>query len=320
MGSENHSELQILYIGGYGRSGSTLIERILATDTRILGGGEIANLLPMLLYPEKQSTPLPKCSCGANLEDCKVWGPLVQDLLTLSRKRLLDYLISQRIVESLSVYIFQKSRKPKFVGLYEEFTQKVFRHLFSLGINVVIDSSKTSRLCAFRPLALARWSGYKVRLLHLVRDGRGCILSNLRGDNIKMERGLSNVRRPAALVRTTLSWIIANWAARRFGKSFPEAYTVLRFEDFIREPRKTLENLARFLDLDLIEPLNVLTRMQYEEIEVPQTHQISGNRLRFESRLRLSPPKNWRELLPSLYQWFFWALAGWEAKRYGYHH
>ncbi len=318
MLQENH--LRILYIAGYGRSGSTLIERLLATDRRILGGGEIANLLLMLLFPERATVPVLRCSCGARLEECPVWGGIVRRLQDLPRSRLWLYLAAQRAMESLVGHTLQLFRWPGITRIYQEFTQMVFSHLFRFRHQVVIDSSKTIRLYAFRPWALARWSGYKVYVLHLVRDGRGCMWSNLRGDNVKMERGLSDARRPAAALRTTLSWPLANWAARKFGEQFPDMYHLLRFEDFLHSPETALESLARFLNMELSEPLQWLTRMRSGRVEVPRTHQIAGNRLRFQSCLQWNPPDPWQRHLPTQYKRFFWYFAGWEARHYGYTH
>ena len=59
----------IVYIAGYGRSGSTLLERILATHHSIEGLGETSSIFRSLSQEDAY------CSCGDLVLQCPVWGP-----------------------------------------------------------------------------------------------------------------------------------------------------------------------------------------------------------------------------------------------------
>ena len=52
--------MKIAYVAGYGRSGSTLLERILAAAPRTIGAGEVRNLLWL-------DDPEHRCACGERL-------------------------------------------------------------------------------------------------------------------------------------------------------------------------------------------------------------------------------------------------------------
>lgn len=65
---------ELIYIAGYGRSGSTLLERILQCQSSFCACGEMANFWN--IYGSDSSF----CSCGASLEVCQFWGEVAKQL------------------------------------------------------------------------------------------------------------------------------------------------------------------------------------------------------------------------------------------------
>jgi hypothetical protein len=60
---------KLIYIGGYGHSGSTLLEYLLAASPEIVACGEVSSVLHQRGRKEK-------CTCGKPAAACPVWGPV----------------------------------------------------------------------------------------------------------------------------------------------------------------------------------------------------------------------------------------------------
>ena len=64
--------LPVVYIAGYGRSGSTVLERMLDLHDSIVASGELCNLFAVLAGGNR------RCACGAQLESCVFWGRVIE--------------------------------------------------------------------------------------------------------------------------------------------------------------------------------------------------------------------------------------------------
>ena len=78
------------YIAGSGRSGSTLLDTALGSHPNILSVGEIGRLPASLLDGAKLSMP-DRCACGASLDACALWGPILTDARRLSLRSSARY-------------------------------------------------------------------------------------------------------------------------------------------------------------------------------------------------------------------------------------
>jgi hypothetical protein len=125
---------KLIYIGGYGHSGSTLLEYLLAASPEIVACGEVSSVLHQRGRKEK-------CTCGKPAAACPVWGPLQQDPAAL------DGWSHQR----LALALLEKSE-----GRYA----------------AMVDSSKTPWNALRAPFRLRHALGEDFVLLHLTRDPR----------------------------------------------------------------------------------------------------------------------------------------------------
>src|SRR5262245_14019467 len=123
---------KIIYIGGYGHSGSTMLEYLLAGSPAVLACGEIVTCI------RQQARKRRTCTCGESVTNCRVWTffYLSADTITWSHARLVKALLQ------------------RFGGQY----------------GAIIDSSKTAWGSLGLPFQLER--GYKSNftLVHLVRE------------------------------------------------------------------------------------------------------------------------------------------------------
>lgn len=231
----------VIYIAGYGRSGSTLLERILNCNKKLFALGEIANLLSLI--NDRDSL----CSCGRYIYQCEFWSNIIRDIKNYDITKLERLQNNFQSVNGYIKYNFIKSYDKD--NVYRKFLVQLFNIIMENvpeEVEYIIDSSKTSRNNFFRLIILSKLAFLNVKVIHLVRDGRGCMWSNLKDSNKKMERGV-NAYRPFAAFRTAVSWPMANVSAHIFQIiSSKKDYCRIRYEDFIDHPNETLKKLEPF--------------------------------------------------------------------------
>ena len=305
----------IIYMGGYGRSGSTLIEMLIADNSRVVGIGECSNIFEVFKNPGKAI-----CSCGDKACDCPFWADIWK---RINRRDLDTSKIEQwaSLFESYYGFFFWiiagKQRRQAYARYIRVFVSSVYRQLPE-GIDYLVDSSKSTRKTALRPFWLQRFGGCRLVMVHVVRDARGCIWSQVRGSNKKLERN-ENPKLIFASSRTTVNWILSNCFANLIGSWLGnKQYTRVRYEDFITEPAETLASVERMSGLDLND--------QYKRINTgllsPNTHQFSGNRMRFSKFVKLRKDEEWRfrsrkhHRLISVFNWPLLMLYGYPIRAF----
>jgi len=118
------NEVNIIYIGGYGRSGSTLLERIIASSDKIIGIGEF-------LKYKKLTIEGNLCSCGSRFSDCEFWSHIIDDnsisqeslmarLINYGKEKDISYLIDSSKTTRMSIkkpLMWKKNTEVKFIHL-----------------------------------------------------------------------------------------------------------------------------------------------------------------------------------------------------------
>src|SRR6185312_6340404 len=166
--------LRVIYIAGDGRSGSTLLDRLIGAYPGVFSCGELGNLLQSTASSEQL------CACGDRAQACgfwhevlRRWSVMVPDFTEREYRGLqrryerLRHLLHPHHDQALTL------DDPRFAR-YAEYTGALFNAIADLsGATVIVDSSKSPA----RALALSRIPGLEVRMLHLVRDVRGVAYS-----------------------------------------------------------------------------------------------------------------------------------------------
>ncbi len=176
-----------------------------------------------------------------------------------------------------------------------------------------MDSSKSAKYAAGRPLALSRIAGLDVRVLHLTRDPRAVLNSYIRtGSNWVLEG--RRKPRPLDNWRPVLGWTLANRIAQRVGQQIgPGRYMHLRFEDFLADPKAALHRIGTFAELNT----NEIARDILDGKPFVAGHNVGGNRTRLEpQKIALDSPVTTR--LPAGYALGFYAVGRRTAMRLGY--
>ena len=198
-------QANLIYIGGYGHSGSTLLESLLTASRDVIGCGEVVGALYNLQSARK-------CSCGRAAEDCPIWGSVVGSANVEARAD------ANRTHVSLDAAL-----RGRAANQYK----------------AMIDSSKTAWRHVRAPFQLRRTFGADFVLVHMVRDPKGAAWSVMQR-SVRMR----NSRSQAFLcISAAAGWLIANIACETFRLMYPMQYRRLRYEDLVEAPRDAIKRL-----------------------------------------------------------------------------
>ena len=301
---------KVLYIAGYGRSGSTLLDVLLGAHDRAVSVGELVYLGREWRHEERT------CACGAAYDQCPFWGSALSDtdgaaeLIRLARQVEYRRALPRLLTGSLSDHV-QRA--------YRHRMRPLFSYVAERGdAEWVVDSSKSGRHAAGRFWALRKVAGLDVRVVHLVRDGRDVLRSVVeKGTNWAAEGYRDG--NPLRAEQTLVGWGLANSLAWAFGMALDgDRYLRVRFEDLLDNPESVLREVGNFIGEDFT---SIIDRVAVDQ-SFPVGHNVSGNRIRRKQRLRLhrrakEQRRPWAGL--STYHQVLFALLGqWLNLSFGY--
>ncbi|MEZ9551896.1 hypothetical protein AB4256_11640 [Vibrio breoganii] len=239
---------KILYIAGYGRSGSTYLDRKLTIDTESVGVGELSYLSKEFL-DEKYC-----CSCGEVYSKCRLWSIPNIDHEKLS-------IISNEYESPFS--IFKKLRKE-----YSTPTSTIMDTAFSFyNAKVLIDSSKSCRDNALRPIRLKQL-GYNVNVIHLKRPLRSVLKSVQKGTNKKLAGQAEE--KSFRVFRAIFSWIYSNIIAHSFRYVRGIEYIYVDQEELLLNPDSVVRKISTKFELER------------RKSNLVCQHVVAGNRSKYE--------------------------------------
>ena len=282
---DRHKPLMVVYIAGDGRSGSTLLDRLIGVYPGVFSCGELGNLLQSTASSEQF------CACGAHARECDFWSA-VQARWSASVPDFTEreYRGLQRRFERLRQLLrpgFQRQlniENPRFAR-YAEYTRSLFDAIADLsGAEVIVDSSKSPA----RALALSRVFGIEVRMLHLVRDVRGVAYSLRKLQSAKPGEGKLAKVRLSSNLRFAGTWALVNYFCERVRPRIHAPSLFTRYEDYTRDPDSILASLA---DLIGCQRINYATSAS---TLMRQGHQVAGNDARLRPVQAISTDEVWR--------------------------
>jgi hypothetical protein len=256
--------LKVVYIAGAGRNGSTLLEAILSELPGVVSVGELCTVWG---WDEMQFVI---CNCGLPASECPFWSGIFAN--TFERLK-----ISWSVARSIhnAEGRFRNARKSinrydnRIKGSpYQELISTIYEEvLAATDANIVVDSSKSPTVLA---LLANMQPDIELKILHLVRDPRATAFAWKK--RIYDERMPSGQLMRFSTTRTTVSWLAINHEIARVGLD-SEGYMILRYEDFIGEPRKTLQRVCDLIGVDS----SALTFVGERIIELSERHVLMGN-------------------------------------------
>ena len=282
---DRHKPLMVVYIAGDGRSGSTLLDRLIGVYPKVFSCGELGNLLQSTTSSEQF------CACGAHARDCGFWtSVLARWSASVPDFTEREYRGLQRRFERLRHLLRPGFRRelnienPRFAR-YAEYTRSLFDAVADLsGAEVIVDSSKSPA----RALALSRVPGIEVRMLHLVRDVRGVAYSLRKLQKPKPGEGLLTKMRRRSNLRFAGTWAVVNYFCEKVRPRIPGPSLFTRYEDYTADPDGILSALAALIGCDRTSYATSAAGL------MKQGHQVAGNDARLRPVQAISTDEVWR--------------------------
>ncbi|WP_308164707.1 sulfotransferase family protein [Nonomuraea sediminis] len=286
---------QVVFLGGLGRSGTTLLERLLGELPGAVPLGEVVHLWARGVLGDEP------CGCGARFAACPFWSLIGarafggwQDALA---ERVLH--LRRRIDRTRRIPRIAHPDLAEYVTAYRKVYESV------PGAQVVIDSSKHASLAH----CLAA-GGLPVSVIQVVRDPRA-VAHSWRRSVARPEDGAPMTRWGAT--RTSFHWTAQNLALDLLARRGAQV-TRVRYEDLVADPRATLTTLATRLGLT-----PTLDFLDGTTARLTTSHTVSGNPMRFTTgQIQLTRDDSWRSALPRRHQSLVAALTWPLRSQYGY--
>jgi sulfotransferase family protein len=300
----------LVYVGGYGRSGSTLIGRVLGEPANAICIGETRYLLSRGLLQDVE------CGCGSAFSACRFWAEIGDAAFggwdRAEAGRLLEIDRAVASLRTLPLH-WAPSLRPQFsraVGEYAAWLTRLYAAMRLVsGADVVIDTSKEPQFASI----LTRIDGLDLRFVHLVRDSRAVAYSWLRKKRMPSPIGEEAFmpRFPAA--DTAPKWVIWNLAFHALSRRYP--YARVNYEDFVGSPRAALTRIGGVTGA----PEPPESAVAATKVSLGDHHIFSGNPMRAQSGwIELRCDDEWQFRQPAR-QFVGVTAATWPLlRRYGY--
>jgi hypothetical protein len=277
---------KVLYIGGAGRSGSTLLDMIIGNTQDAVSVGEVKHFF------EYFSNGSIRCGCGLLLPDCSFWKGIVQ-AAGFSREEVALASELNKFNRTRNFWKFGRQLRsdPALDTLCSYFSRLYSAILEMSGKVLLIDNSKSpSHLLLLRQVARI-----EVHLLHLLRHPVAVGYAwNERTKNDPAVEGTTMQKR--GILPSVFRWALENELIAQ-QKNWVAGYFRLRYEDFVGAPKiKLVEALVDLGLKDISQQVDKVLRSP----SIDRTHSIRGNPVRFhEGKLKIMDDSKWRTRIPA---------------------
>lgn len=298
----------VVYVMGSGRSGSTLLERILGEIPGFVTAGELIGLFRWIAVDDEL------CGCGTRFSQCPYWQAVgrrafggwddarVAEIAALQRR-----VARQRHLPRLAAPALAGASFRADLASYGEVYGRLYRAIRDeAGARAVVDASKWPA----QVLALRDDPGIDLRVIHLVRDVRGVAYSWSKTGVVRPQSTSEALPELSSVPvsRTAAAWTAVQAEAAWLTATSAHAVAV-RYEDLVVEPRATLVTALTRLGF----PADVaadLPHVSGRTVTLGPGHGVGGNPSRFttgEVTLRLDDA--WHDRLDRRDRWLSTAIG-----------
>ena len=281
---------KVILLIGSGRSGTTLLDRVLGQLEGYFSLGEIDYIWRVGILENRL------CGCGKHFADCGFWRAAIQEAFgNISRseaKKIQNIRRKVAIRRRIPQLAFQYIQPTTFVDkfkIYGDYLSKLI-----LGVKTVSDCDVLIDSCSYPPHGFLMSSIPEVdlRVIHLVRDSRGVSYSWQKKKK-KSTTGDDNEHMPRmSVIKSSLRWKYDNLSAHLLKKKV-HYWRRLRYEDFANQPieklNETLDHIGLKKDVS-----NVFDNRN--SLALNTGHLVSGNPMRFKKgKISINADTEWKE-------------------------
>jgi hypothetical protein len=309
----------LFFIGGLGRSGSTLLDRVIGQIPGCWSTGEMVQIWQAF-------TNDVRCGCGRLPRDCPYWTSVIdrafggwETLDVRSMWQLQRAVDRNRFVVWLLFPRLTRRFKPRFerdVAAYLDVLARLYRAMYEVsGARLLVDSGKHSSYAfLLRRLALARV--VDLHVVHLVRDPRGVAFSWAKVVNKSdfADAGQMDRYPPGQMA---VRWVSYNLLFELLARTFRRTRR-LRYEDFVSAPETVTASLLEMAGMPSDAAATVFAAPA--QVELTHTdHTVAGNPMRFRTgRLDIRQDEAWRREMPAVQRRIVSVLTAPMRYAYGY--
>lgn len=306
-----------IYICSASFSGSTLLDLLIGSHTRVTAVGEISYLLNSLSLNNR-------CTCGQPIKSCSVWNNVVNILnnnlainmhanpyaLNLGYinagpsddKKLQTpfYKFMRKVTSGLRYG--ELRYKMSFLKIFLKAFYETLKNKFFLydavntvhGTDLVVDSSKKY----LEAIGLYKMMPEKVRIILLVRDGRAVFYSGLKRGFSK-KNSLLIWKNPYSRILPLLRQHVS-----------PKHVLLIKYEDLTSNPRNELLKICNFIGLEFEEGML--------DFKSKLHHLPDGSDMRFNNSSVIKTDEIWKQKLSPDDYIYFEKMAGSLNRKFGY--
>jgi Sulfotransferase family len=309
--------VQVLFLAGMGRSGTTLVERVLSGVPTVLGLGEVTHLWERGVRRDEL------CGCGSHFSRCPFWSAVGESAFGGWHNIDVDEVLRLRArfdrVRNVANLLAQSKRPTdESLASYRDYYGKVYAAAHDItGAQLLVDSSKQASL----PHVLVGAPDIHLRVLHCIRDARAVCYS-----------WTKQTRRPevadgvAFMPRYDPKAMAVKWTSHNIAAELVKLRTDVRrlkYEDFIHDPVLAVRSVLNFATREgrngVALPSSALNHVSQRSVNLDTSHTVSGNPMRFRTgAVQLSQDEAWRTAMPSRQRRLVTAMTAPMLLRYGY--
>ncbi len=306
------TKVKVLYIAGWGRSGSTILGNVLGQIDGWCHVGEIRYLWDRGIVMNR------KCGCHSSFHDCSFWSKVL-----FKAFGGIDQINPQEMVYLRDSFLRTRHlllyRKDKLQNIV---TRDMHRYLDALanlyesiakvaGADIIVDSSKFPS----HAYLLDTLPEIDLFIVQLVRDPRAVAYSWWMRKKRQLDIEKTEYLTPHNPLESALIWSEWNYIIKSvWGKCFSR-YLLLKYEDLMRSPKESLERIVGMLGKE-----NACLPFQGErEVILAESHTVSGNPDRFRTGvIRLHEDTKWKQRMPISQKALVTGLTMPWLRQYGY--
>ncbi len=261
----------VAYIGGAGRSGSTVLALLIGQLPGFVAAGGLSNLWERGLQKDYL------CGCGVHFRECAFWEQVGLEAFggwdALDANELVRLKFAVTKYRHYPWHLAPRLRPKFFEQLveYSDYMARLYAAIKSVsGCRVVIDTSHD----VLPALLLRRMPSVHGRILHLVRDSRGVAFSlSKRVPRAEVTTTPTYMSRYAP-AQAGLEWVVANLPYHVLRtRSLPRLR--IHYESLVASPATEIPRIIEFLG-ERLSP-SELSILKGDSIEITENHMVSGN-------------------------------------------
>jgi hypothetical protein len=198
--------------------------------------------------------------------------------------------------------LFKYPGQSQYFQNYQKNTYELLKSMQKIsGKSVIVDISKNP----LRAYALHKHPLIDLKLIHLVRDGRGVAWSLHKFTKAEVQQ--------KQVWRTALFWVIVNRLSNFVRRKAKNSGLII-YENFVKFPERTTKEISEIVDVDLQPILKIIN----SDVAPKDSHVMAGNKLRKAKSITLKLDTEWREKMDIKKQKVFLRIAGRSMSNYGY--